>query len=185
VYDQFGSADKTQGTASLQPRIVNAGVLDVDSLGNAMARFDGSDDGVTGAYYSNVSATIIIRGQARVNGFWAWTGAPSTGDLVLGFDGTNKLQGLAHNGPFYDAATTSLVLDQSYVMSMDSVQAGTASYHLDGAVDGGGPTVIAWSRLTTTWGGFTGNALKGGIVNSAVWDYRLTAPEQAQAAAAL
>lgn len=185
VYDELGSADKTQATSSLQPRIVDAGVVDEDSLGNVMARFDGSDDALAGDYYSDLEVTIAIRGQARVNGFWAWTGAPSTGDLTLCFEGTNKLQGLIHNVAFYGVADSALSLDQSYVMSMDSEQGGTASYHLDGVDDGGDLSTPSWSRLTTTWGGFAGNSLKGGVVASAVWSRRLTSGEQATVADAL
>lgn len=44
VADQATGALLNQSTASQQPRIVNAGVLDVDSDGNPTMVFDGSDD---------------------------------------------------------------------------------------------------------------------------------------------
>lgn len=185
VYDEVGSADKTQSNTSLQPRIVNAGVLDVDSLGNAMARFDGAGDVLPGTHPSLSAGTIIMRGQARGNGFWSWTGEPSTGDLVLCLDGSNKLQGLVHNVAFYEAADTALSLNQSYVLGMDSASGGTATYFLDGVDDDSGSTTASWSRIATSWGWSATNRIVGGIVASVVWGRRLSPAEHALVAAGI
>lgn len=185
VYDQKGGADKTQSSSSLQPRIVSSGTIDVDSLGNAMARFDGAGDTLPGTHRSVSEGTIIMRGQARGNGFWSWTGEPSTGDLVLCLEGANKLQGLSHNIAYSDTSDTALALNQSYVMGMDAEGGGTTTLYLDGVDDDSSVATLSWSRLATSWGWNVINRIVGGIVASVVWDYRLSPTDHATVAARL
>jgi hypothetical protein len=68
-YDQSGnSRDYTQSTTSRQPRIVNAGTLDVIGAIAAM-KFDGSDDRLTGTGPgASIGMSVFMVGKRRTSG---------------------------------------------------------------------------------------------------------------------
>jgi len=81
LYDQTGNGrDLTETNASKQPRIVNAGTLEVNASGHAAMKFDGSDDRLT------LGNTFGLSGSPALTVAWA---EESHGSLYSWFFGTN------------------------------------------------------------------------------------------------
>lgn len=83
-YDQSGNGrDASQATAATQPRIVNAGVVDV--LGGVPTiRFLGSSGLLTSAFSSGVSqflANAVVRNDSIVTGYGRFVSAAATADI--------------------------------------------------------------------------------------------------------
>ncbi|MES2599125.1 MAG: arabinofuranosidase catalytic domain-containing protein [Verrucomicrobiota bacterium] len=156
IYDQAGAArDLIQATASSQPRVMNAGVLDTENA-RPVCVFDGADDMMNAAY--TAGGTLSLYQVAKLNSIGSY---PML--LVLG-DGDIELRGSAASGrPEFLSYGSSCIRATSSVgiygqYSASSAIPGMTQAWLDGVAFNtavaSGPSSITSVRLGARSGGY-------------------------------
>jgi len=160
VYSQVGGQDILITTVNEQPRIVNAGVLEVDTNGLASAYFDGSN---------NVYTLNSLSGEARVD---AYIVLNSSSTFIVPFGTGSTYSFVGQNG----SASTSLYSNAGtpLLYANNALQSPTTRGDVWTA-SGGSQKIITHEALnTSTWANFrimnyVGAATQGKLAGIIAW----------------
>jgi hypothetical protein len=168
IYDQSGNArDFTQATTTKQPRLVNAGVLDVNPNGRVAPLFDGSNDtllrpdalGFSGS--QNIAAgwaCALANAATTYSTAWMLGGTGFAGDGVsVGSNMSNTQSNFARGGPHYRTFTVADQRNPHYYVAQWAAGAGVAAMDLrqDGAAVSGsttGSSGVSYVNTQTSFG---------------------------------
>lgn len=145
-YDQSGNGNHaTQSTAANQPRIVNAGVLDVDASGRPTCVFDGSNDGFS--LTNNITDTSISVNAVVncTNSAAARTilGGSSNACIQYRIDATTaKTTLLSQNTAAIGSSTSSVNLGSFDILGASyNATSGAYAFFLNGSSNGSGTQI--------------------------------------------
>lgn len=152
LYDQVGSANMSQSTTSLQPKIVSSGTVIKDSGDVPSMLFDGTDDYLSvasGGSITNFPFSIIVFCQPTFGGL-LWVGNSGADNVWVATKVGPNMQTSTRNTTFVDArGTTDLTTGPRYCVAGTQASSTSREAWVSGTSEGSGSTSQTFGSMNS------------------------------------